>query len=243
MLKHLAIGGAMIALLPFAAVALAQDAGDARAPASITVNGMGEASATPDMATLQIGVQSRGNTAAAAVAENNKAAQEVVDKLKEGGIPAERLQTSNFSVSPVYSNQRDPNNEGPHIIGYEARNQVIAEIHDLDNLGKLLDAAVESGANQIDGLSFGLNDPAEANDKARAGAVEDARQKAEILAEAAGVRLGDVLSIIENGGGPIPMQARQFAIAADSASVPIERGQTTVRANVQISWEIEQGGE
>lgn len=243
MLKHLAIGGAMIAMLPFAATALAQDAGNARPPASITVNGTGEASATPDMATLQIGVQSRGETAAEAVAENNKAAQEVVDKLKESGVAAERLQTSNFSVSPVYSNQRNQNDEGPHIIGYEARNQVIAEIHELDNLGAMLDTAVESGANQIDGLSFGLRDPSEANDKARAGAVEDAKHKAETLAEAAGVRLGDVLSITENGGGPIPMQARQFAVAAEASSVPIERGQTTVRANVQIRWEIEQGAE
>lgn len=237
MLRNLAIGSAMIAMLPFAATALAQDA-PAKAPAAITVNGTGEASATPDMATLQVGVQSRGDTAAAAVSENNKAAQAIVDSLKENGVAAERLQTSNFSVSPVYSNQCDQGDEGPRITGYEARNQVIAEIHDLDNLGKLLDAAVESGANQIDALSFGLRDPGEANDKARARAVEDARHKAETLAEAAGVTLGDVLSITENGGGPIPMMARQFNVAAEASSVPIERGQTTVRADVQILWEI-----
>lgn len=237
MLRNLAIGSAMIAMLPFAATALAQDA-PAKTPAAITVNGTGEASATPDMATLQVGVQSRGDTAAAAVSENNKAAQAIVDSLKENGVAAERLQTSNFSVSPVYSNQRDQGDEGPRITGYEARNQVIAEIHDLDNLGKLLDAAVESGANQIDALSFGLRDPGEANDKARARAVEDARHKAETLAEAAGVTLGDVLSIAENGGGPIPMMARQFNVAAEASSVPIERGQTTVRADVQILWEI-----
>lgn len=242
MLKNLAIGSALIAMLPFTAPALAQDPGNAEAPASISVSGTGEASATPDMATLRIGVESRGETAADAVAENSKAAQAIVDSLKDGGVASERLQTSNFSVSPVYNNQRDQD-EGPRITGYEARNQVIAEIHDLDNLGALLDAAVESGANQVDGLSFGLRDPSEANDKARARAVEDAKHKAETLAEAAGVTLGDVLSIAENGGGPIPMQARQFAVAAEASSVPIERGQTTVRADIQILWEIRQGSE
>ena len=236
MLRVLAFAGALAAALPLAAApALAQES---EPPATISVGGTGQVSVAPDMATLTIGVETRAESAAAAVAENNSAAQRILETLKENGLAAEDIQTANFSVSPVYDEATYQRREGPRIVGYEARNQVMAEVNALDTLGALLDATVASGANRIDGLSFGLRDDSQVADEARAEAVTDARRKAGILAEAAGVTLGQILSIHEGGGGPIPLQDRRFAMAAEAASVPIERGETTVTAHVQVVWEI-----
>ncbi|HET7410680.1 MAG TPA: SIMPL domain-containing protein [Paracoccaceae bacterium] len=238
MIRTLAFAGALAAL-SLATPALAHD----EPPPTISVSGTGQVSVAPDMATLRIGVETRAESAAEAVAGNSEAAQRIIDTLKEAGLAAENIQTANFSVSPVYEQSDQQRREGPQIVGYEARNQVVAEVTDLDGLGALLDAAVTSGANRIDGLSFGLQDDTAVTDEARAMAVRDARRKAEIYAGAAGVTLGDVLSISESGGGPVPMYDRRFAMAAEAASVPIERGETTVTANVQMVWEIEQGAQ
>ena len=237
MLRTLAIAAA----LAMAAPAIAHDQPHEQ-PATISVGGTGKVSVAPDMATLSIGVETRADTATGAVAGNNQAAQRIIASLKENGVGPEDIQTANFSVSPVYDEASFQRREGPRIIGYQATNQVVTEIHDLDRLGALLDATVSSGANRIDGLSFGLNDDTEVADKARAEAVSDARRKAEVLAEAAGVALGDILTISESGGGPIPFyDMRVSAAAPEAMSVPIERGQATVTANVQIVWKIEQG--
>lgn len=229
---------AFAAALALAAPAFAQDTLPDDRPATLSVSGTGKVSVAPDMATLSIGVETRADTAAAAVADNNKAAQRIIATLKENGIEPKNIQTANFSVSPVYDETSFQRREGPRIIGYQATNQVVANIHDLDRLGAVLDATVSSGANRIDGLSFGLEDDAEIADRARAEAVKDARRKAEIYAEAAGVTLGDIRSINESAGGPIPMYDMRAAAAPEAMSVPIERGQTTVIANVQIDWEI-----
>ncbi len=232
------------AALALAAPALAQspEMQHNRPPATLSVSGSGHVSVAPDMATMRIGVETRADTAAAAVAANNASAERIIDTLKQNGIEAKDIQTSNFSVSPVYDETTFQRREGPKIVGYQATNQVVARIHDLDGMGTVLDATVGSGANRIDGLEFGLEDDTEVADQARAKAVEDALRKARVYAQAAGVQLGDIQSINESGGGgPVPMYA--MAARAESAPVPIERGQTTVSANVQIVWEIHPAGQ
>lgn len=241
MLRTLALAGALAAMA-VAAPALAHDHRPER-PGKISVTGTGDVSVAPDMATLGIGVVTRAGTAAEAVAANNEAARELIDAIKAQGVAPEHIRTATFSVSPVYDHSDRQRPDGPEIVAYEATNRVIAEVHELDRLGALLDAAVKGGANRVDGLSFGLDNPDAAADEARARAVEDARHKAETMAEAAGVRLGRVLSISEGGSGqPVPMYARSNALASAEASVPIETGQTTIAASVNIEWEIEQRG-
>ncbi len=233
MTRSLAFAAGLAAMLATAAPALAQEAS---AP-TLAVSGTGEVSVAPDMATLRIGVESRADTAAAAVSANNEAAQAVIATIKEQGVAPEDIQTANFTVSPVYDQQSFQRPEGPQVIGYQATNQVVAQLRDLDTLPALLDATVGSGANRIDGLAFGLADNTAVTDQARRLAVQDARRKAELYAEAAGVKLGPIRSIGETGGGPLPIYDRAMRAEAAS-SVPIERGQTTVTATVQMAWEI-----
>ena len=225
---------AFVAALALAAPALAQDPG----PPTLGVTGLGEVSVAPDMATLRIGVETRADSAAAAVEANNEAAQAIIATVKENGVAAEDIQTANFSVSPVYDETSFQRPQGPRIIGYQATNQVVTRVRDIDRLPELLDATVGSGANRIDGLEFGLADDTATSDEARRLAVEDARRKAQVYAEAAGgVELGEIRSISEGGGGPIPMYDRGMRAEAAMA-VPIERGQTTVAASVHVVWDL-----
>lgn len=238
MLRSLFFAAALALAAP--AMAQAPDAAPASPPATLSVSGTGEVSVPPDMATLMIGVESRADTAAAAVSDNNQAAQRIIQTLKDAGIEGKDIQTANFSVSPVYDQESYQRPDGPRVIGYQATNQVVARIRDLDGLGGVLDAAVGSGANRIDGLVFGIEHDEEARDQARRRAIEDARRKAELYAEAAGVRLARIQSIREGGSsGPIPMYDMRAAAAPETMSVPIERGQTTLQADVQLIWEIE----
>lgn len=245
MLRILAVTAALALAVP----AFAQESRPAmpqeREPATLSVSGTGEVFVAPDMATLLIGVESRADSASAAVADNNQAAQRIIATLKEAGIEAKDIQTANFSVSPVYDETSYQRREGPRIIGYQATNQVVARIHDLDGLGEVLDATVGSGANRIDGLNFGVDDDEEVRDEARKRAIEDARRKADTLAEAAGVKLGAIRSISEGGfSGPIPMyDMRASAAAPEAMAVPIERGQTMLSAQVQVVWEIQPDGQ
>jgi uncharacterized protein YggE len=233
MIRNVALAAALALPASFSVPAFAQDI----QPPTLGVTGTGEVSVAPDMATLRIGVETRDDSAAAAVAANNEAAQAIIATVKENGVADADIQTANFSVSPVYDEASFQSPTGPRIIGYQAMNQVVARVRDLDRLAGLLDATVASGANRIDGLEFGLADDTATADEARRLAVEDARRKAEVYAEAAGVRLGPIRSIGEGGGGPIPFSDRAMRAEA-AASVPIERGQTTVTASVHIVWEI-----
>lgn len=243
MFRTLAVAAALALAAPaLTAPALAQQGAEER-PATLSVSGTGRVSVAPDMATLSIGVETRADTASAAVSGNNESAQQIIATLKDSGIEAKDIQTANFSVSPVYDETSYQRREGPRIIGYQATNQVVASIRDLDRLGAILDATVNSGANRIDGLSFGLEDDTEVADQARAKAVEDARRKAEVYAEAAGVTLGAIRSIDEGGHGPMPMYDMRAAAAPESMSVPIERGQTTVTAGVQVVWNLQPAGQ
>jgi uncharacterized protein len=233
MIRRLALAAALALPASHFVPVLAQE----NQPPTLGVTGIGEVSVAPDMATLRIGVETRGDSAAAAVAANNQAAQAIIATIKVNGVADKDIQTSNFSVSPVYDETSYQRPGGPRIIGYQAMNQVVARVRDLDQLPGLLDATVGSGANRIDGLEFGLADDTATADEARRLAVEDARRKAEVYAGAAGVRLGAIRSIGEGGGGPIPFYDRAMRAEA-AASVPIERGQTTVTASVHIVWEI-----
>ena len=199
----------------------------------ITMSGHGEAHGQPDMATLSAGVSVDAPTAAAALTNANRNMQGVLAALKKLGVPDKDIQTRDFSVRPQYATG---NGEATRVTGYQVTNEVEVRLQDVSKLGPALDALVTAGANQINGVSLSIHDPAPLLADARASAVVDARAKAETFAKAAGVNLGSILSINENGNsGPRPIV---FAAMAKVASVPVALGEETISADVTIAWEI-----
>jgi uncharacterized protein YggE len=211
----------------------------------ISISGTGEVAAAPDMAFINSGVTSQGATAAEALAANTAAMNELIATLKAAGIEARDIQTSGFSVSPnyVYSDARDANGYQlpPKVSGYQVYNTVNVRVRDLAGLGAVLDKAVTVGANTINGVSFSVADPAPLYDAARKLAFANARQKAELYADVAGEKLGDIESISESQGynQPQPQMMRAVADSAASAPVPIESGELSFTIDVQVAWELE----
>ena len=225
--------------LPMTVGAWAQD-GVAMAEAMvITVTGEGRVDQAPDMATLSLGVTTEGATAAEALSANSAEIAKVLERLAAAGVEARDMQTSGLSVNPNW--QHNSSGEAPKIAGFIASNGVTVRIRALDGLGAVLDAAVKDGANQLNGVEFGLQDPRPAQDEARRRAVADAKARAELLAGAAGVKLGAIRSINESMGAPSPMPMfRMAAEASAGAPVPVAGGEVSTAANVTIVWEIGQ---
>ena len=218
-------------LLPGASAAATPDA-----PARIVVTGEGRTDASPDMATITLGVQTEATTAGAALRENSARLSAVLARLREGGVAPRDLQTSGLSLGPVMDYRADG---GARLRGYQASNQLSVRVRDLGALGGILDLAVSDGANQFHGLAFGLSEPGAAMDAARVAAVHDARRKAEMLAEAAGTALGPVIEITEamHHMPPRPMMARAAMDAAVEA-VPVAEGEVTYSVSVTITWAL-----
>lgn len=203
--------------------------------ARLVVIGEGRVDGRPDMATLTLGVTTQAVMAAPAMAANSSQLSAVLEQLRAAGIAERDLQTSGLSLNPIWDHSASGG--APQIRGYVASNMLSVRIRELDVLGEVLDAAVRDGANSFNGLAFGLSDPAPAMDEARRRAVADARHKAGILAEAAGVTLGAVVSIAEGGGNqPAPM-FRLEASMADGA-IPVAEGEVSLMAQVTMIFEI-----
>lgn len=216
-------------VLPMAAPVMAEEAYQR----TISVTGTGTVEAAPDMATLMIGVTTQAPTAAEALAANTTATDAMIARLTASGIEARDMQTSNLSINPNWTGY---DSSTPTIAGYVASNMLTIRVRALDTTGTVLDAAVTDGANTLNGLTFGLANPEPAYDEARKEAVADARAKAELLAAAAGVTLGDVLSIADQGAmtDPAPM----YREAASAAPVPVVGGELGLIANVSVTYAI-----
>ncbi|WP_103334582.1 SIMPL domain-containing protein [Pseudotabrizicola formosa] len=231
------LNAALVATLLSATALTAVQAQTTAPTAQITVTGEGVVDGIPDIATLSLGVTTTGETAAAAMAGNTEALTAVMARLKAAGIADRDMQTTNLSVNPNWTGY--DNGARQRIDGYTASNQLTVRIRDLDGLGQVLDAAIQDGANTLNGLSFGLSEPRPALDAARKAAVEDARARATLLVEAAGASLGPIVSITE-GGGYMPPQP-MFRQSADSAgAVPVAAGEVATTASVTIVFEIAQ---
>jgi uncharacterized protein YggE len=228
--------------LPVAALALACLAtalparAEMAAVPTITVIGEGSSEAAPDLATIQIGVTTLGETATEALAANNAAMEAVMARLAAAGVAARDLQTSGLSVNPNWTGYDSSVSGGPTISGYTASNMLTVRLRVLDGLGSVLDAAVSDGANTLNGLTFGLAEPGPALDEARKEAVADARAKAELIATAAGAKLGPILSITE--GAAVQSPEPMYRTAADSAKVPVAGGEVGYAATVTIVWQL-----
>ncbi|MBP1464318.1 SIMPL domain-containing protein [Candidatus Chloroploca sp. M-50] len=202
----------------------------------ITVIGNGEVRVAPDMATVQIGVETSAPTTQEALAQNTAQAQAIIDQMKQLGIDDKDLQTSGFSISPTY----DTN--GRAVTGYQVSNMVMVTIRDLDNAGTLLDQVVQSGANRIYGINFGLSDLKTAQAQARDAAILDGRDRADQMARTSGATLGTVLVITENVGSASPFPMLDMAMSARGealgAPVPVQPGEQVITAQVQLTYEL-----
>lgn len=209
----------------------------------ISVTGEGRAAVAPDMAMLSLTVTRVGDTAEAALAANSSAMREVIEALKADGLAERDIQTSDFSIFPRYS-QPDPTRQGsgeqpPKIIGYQVSNGVTLRVRDITKLGAILDRSVTLGVNQGGQITFSNADPAKAVEEARRKAVSDAMEKARVLADAAGLALGPVMSIAENAAQPEPMpMMRAMAVAKEVSPVPIAGGENTYAVTVDMRFDL-----
>lgn len=244
MTSKLARSVALCAFTALVALPLAASAQEStkREPV-ISVSGEGDAAVAPDMAILSFSVVKQAETAAA-LSENSKAMTEVQAALKAAGIADKDLQTSNFSVQPVYK-QFEPKNGvyiPPEITGYQVTNGLTVRVRQLAKLGEILDSSLKLGINQGGDIAFTNDRPEATVTEARKAAVADAISKAKTLAEAAGVKLGRVLEISETMQRPMPMPQTMLRAAAmeKSDSVPIAAGENTYKVSVNVTFALEQ---
>lgn len=207
---------------------------------TVSVSGHGEVNVAPDTASVNIGVDVIKPTLDEAQQQATAQATAVIEAMKAMGIADEDIQTDYFSVNILrdYSENADPT----QITGFEIINQLRVTVRDTDTLGELLDAAVTAGANSIYGVTFYVDDRTAASSEARTEAVANAREKAEELAEAAGMTLGPVVAISEGTPpiiAPVYGMARGGGMAQDAAAMPVEAGSTTVAVDVQMTFELQ----
>jgi uncharacterized protein YggE len=204
--------------------------------ALLTVTADGETKLAPDLATINIGVVTQGASAEAALSANTTKMNAVVAAIKRAGVADRDIQTSNLSVNPQYTYGE---NVPPKLNGYEANNQVTVKVRNLKNVGKVVDSVVGVGGNQVNGISFGLDDDSKAMDSARTAAVKSARARAELYAAAAGLKVDRIVAINEGGAAapPYPIMMAQARMAGGAnAAPPVSPGELTVTANVSVSF-------
>jgi len=232
----LALGTGLFALIALPGASMADETPP---PRTMTVSGQGEVKAAPDEAVLSAGVVTQARSAAAALAANSRAMNGVFDALKRIGIPDKSVQTSDFSVTAQYQTDQHGNTT-QKIIGYQVSNNVTVVVDDLGKLGSAIDALVTSGANSMGDIAFTFRDPKQLLTEARAEAVKDALQRANTYASAAGVMLGPITSIGENGDvTPRPMMRKLMTMsAANDLATPVAAGEDSITAGVSITFEI-----
>jgi uncharacterized protein len=219
-----------------AGMPLPSAAADEAPKRTLSLSATGTVKAPPDEVDISTGVTSDAPTPREALDKNNDAMARVVAALKDDGIEPKDIQTTDFSVQPLYE-ERKEGQTTQRIIGYRVNNAVRVSVHDIGKLGQVLDKVVKLGANEIGAIEFSLSEPEALKDEARKLAMANAIANAKLYAEAAGVELGPVLTISEEEGS---YQARYAVPAARqmSKAVPIEAGTTSVEIRLHVSWEL-----
>lgn len=207
---------------------------------TLTLSVEGKVAQAPDIADISGGVVTTAATAAAAMAENATRMTAVVAAVRKAGIADRDIQTSGLNLQPQY---KYANNEAPVLTGYQATNTVSIRVRKLADTGKLVDALVAQGANQISGPSFGIDKADVALDAARSQAIATGRARADLYAKAAGVRIKRLVSVTEGGlvdAGPRPMTMTMRAAKMDAAPPPpVEPGEVALSITVQMVYELE----
>lgn len=205
----------------------------------ITVDGTGKVVGIPDIANVDLGTTVEKPTVGAAQAENTKTMNALIAKLKDMGVDQKDIQTTAYNVYPQY----DYNDGKQRLRGYTVSQNVHVKVRDLAKVGDILGTAGTLGANQIGGIAFSVDDPEALKAEARVKALENAKAKAEALADVAGVKLHRVVSFSESYGGgvPQPMYYAKDAVGMGGAEAApsVEAGSNDISVNVSITYEIQ----
>jgi uncharacterized protein YggE len=205
---------------------------------TLNLSAYGETRIAPDMATINLGVIGEAPTAAAALSANSAKMNKVMAALKKAGIADKDIQTSGLNLNPQYVyNQNEP----PRLTGYQASSQVTVTVRDLARLGASVDATVSAGADQVNGVSFGLADPSAAEDAARLEAVKALSAKADLYAKATSHRVLRLVSLNEGGGytpAPPPMPVMAMARMEKADATSVAPGELRVRIDVTGLYEL-----
>ena len=207
----------------------------------IWVNGIGEVTAVPDVATLRLGIESREASVAEARSRASEAMDRVMKALTDSGVAKKDIQTQYFNISKI--TRWDNENEREVVIGYRVTNMVIAKIRELDKVGAVIDAVAVAGGDltRMDNIGFSVDDPSDYYLEARGKAITDARAKAEQMAELAGVKLGKPTYISESSYMPSPIYRQDMIAKAEGApavETPISPGEMEISLSVQIAYAI-----
>jgi uncharacterized protein YggE len=239
-MKHALIGALMLGAAALSTPAAAQQAPSITqtiAGTRLDITATGEVTRVPDVAIITAGVVTKSATASGAIQEAANRMQRVLAALKRAGVEDRDIQTSNVSLNPEY---RYPENQSPQLTGYSASNQLTIRFRDIRNSGKILDALVSQGANQISGPNLTIDKPEAALDEARAKAIAEGRARADLYARSLGMRVVRVVSVSESGGyavpPPMPMFARAEAAQADTKIVP---GEQKLQVSLAITFELQ----
>ncbi|HUG13598.1 MAG TPA: SIMPL domain-containing protein [Thermomicrobiales bacterium] len=243
--RMLPVLGALIAVAIVVAVVVSASGGDRQRAAAaetdatrtINVSGTGSVSLTPDIVTMQLGVDIRNEDLGAAQQEAAETMDSLISALRAAGIAERDIQTSGYSIWLEYDYNKTPQT----VVGYHVAHTVTVTVRDIDRAGATIETAVENGATVVHGVWFGLSDPSEAVKQARELAVADAQEKAEDLARLTQSTLGPVQSISEgysSPGQPIPYPAAERAFDTAASAPPINPGETEVMLTVSVSYAI-----
>jgi uncharacterized protein len=205
-------------------------------PPVIVVTGTSEVLAVPDEAIVRLGIVRQAPVAQAAQEQANTVAQEILSAITKAGVTSKDIQTARLVLSPVY-NQRGPDQK---IVSYNATNTVSVRLDNLAIVGNVIDAGLKAGANQLEGVQFRLKNELPAREQALKEAVQEARGKAQAMADALRVNLVEVLEATEGGVSVVP-RMQSFAVggaAPAQASTPVSPGEIEIRGNVTIRYRI-----
>jgi uncharacterized protein YggE len=238
-MKTVLIGALMASALSFAVPASAQQASITQAIAGtrLDITATGDVTRVPDIATISAGVVTRAATAGSAIQQAASRMARVRAALKAAGIEDRDIQTSNISLNPDY---RYDNNQPPKLTGYNASNTVNVRFRDIGNAGKIIDALVAEGANQINGPTLSIDKPEAALDEARMKAIAAGRARAELYARAMGMRIVRVVAVSESSGSyPIRPPVVMMEARAASADSKIDPGEQRLEVNVAMTFELQ----
>jgi uncharacterized protein YggE len=207
-----------------------------RTPGTIVTSGTGRVEVEPDTAELRLGVAIARPTVAAARAAAAETMTAILAAVAGAGVDRRDVRTTVLSVQPRYD-YRD--GQTPTLVGYDLANVVVITVRDLAALGPVIDGALGAGATSLDGLAFRVDDPVEAERAARSAAVALARERADVLAGAAGVSIEGVSDIVEGSGPPTwPQPKAARAMLAAEAATPVEAGTTEIAVTVTVTFRI-----
>ena len=234
----LSVGGLALATASRSTQPVAQAAASVTSDRGITVVGIGKVTGKPDVAHVTVGIETQAPSLQTAVDDNKAKMTVLLDTLKKLGIADKDIQTSNFSV---YTERVTPPTAGAEVsvdqMIYHVTNQVDVIVRDVNQLGDVLDKAVAAGANNIYGVNFSVEDTAKLETDARAKAVENAKVRAQELAQLNGLQLGEVLSVSEViGGSAFPMDSA--AKGMGGGGTPVQPGELEMSLSIQITYAV-----